>query len=168
MLIPFHIFNVISMLLPARCHKTRACLLRKCGCTVGNNVGLNAAVRIYSPYVEIGHDTWIGSEVVFSTGPQGKVIIGKCCDIGPGVFFVTGSHVIGSPVRRAGDGFCKPILVGNGCWIGTRATILGGATIDDSSVVAAGAVVLPGEYPKHVILAGIPANIIKHCHFNEL
>jgi len=160
-MIPFHIFNLVSRLLPARCHRIRASLLRKCGCVIGKNVRINAAVRIYSPYVEIGHDTWIGPEVVFLTGIQGKVTIGERCDIGPGVCFITGSHHIGSPLRRAGDGYCKPIFVENGCWIGAKSTILGGAIIDGSSIVAAGAVVLPGKYPKHAVLAGVPAKTIK-------
>ena len=39
--------------------------------------------------------------------------------------------------------------------------ILGGATIGSGCIVAAGALVLPAEYPANVLLAGAPATIKK-------
>lgn len=161
MQLPFHLFNVISAVLPARCHVVRAWLLKGCGVAVGRNVCVGAAIRIYGRNLQIGDDTWLSSETAICTGADAPVTIGSRCDIGPSVWFITGSHSVGGPARRAGSGYSKPIVVGSGCWIGGRATILGGASIGEGSVVAAGAVVVPGVYPANVLLAGVPATVKK-------
>lgn len=118
---------------------------------------MNAAVRVYGHFLEIGEETWIGSEVVFWTGPRGPIIIGGRCDVGPAVYFVSGSHDIGGEARRAGRGRADRIEVGDGCWIGCRATILGGAVIGRGCVIASGAVVKSGIYAANLLLAGVPA-----------
>lgn len=52
------------------------------------------------------------------------------------------------------------IVVGNDVWIGSHALIMGGITIGDGAVVAAGAVVVRDVEP-YSIVAGVPARIIK-------
>ena len=52
------------------------------------------------------------------------------------------------------------IIIGNDCWIGRGATILGGVTIGDGCVIAAGSVVTK-SFPDNVIIGGVPAKIIK-------
>ncbi len=52
------------------------------------------------------------------------------------------------------------ILIGNNCWIGDKATILGGVTIGNNVIVAANSVVTK-SIPNNCIVAGIPAKIIK-------
>ena len=67
---------------------------------------------------------------------------------------VTGTHqidLVGSHV--AGLGYSLPISIGDGTWICTSATILGGATIGERSIVAAGAVV-KGVFPANVLIGG--------------
>ena len=54
-----------------------------------------------------------------------------------------------------------PVTIGAGSWIGTGAVILPGAHIGKNTVVAAGAVVLGGEYPDYCVLAGVPAKVVK-------
>jgi maltose O-acetyltransferase len=158
MRLPFHLFNLVSGFLPARCHKLRSYLLRRCGGTVGCNVRLNANVTVYGArFVTIGQDTWISSDTIISGTSSGPVTIGSRCDIGPGVMLVSGSHVLGGHQRRAGPGLSQPIVIGDGCWVGARSLILGGAGIGAGCVVAAGAVVLAGTYPPNVLLAGVPA-----------
>jgi maltose O-acetyltransferase len=157
----FHLFNLASGLLPGRFHAVRAGLLRCCGAAVGGNVSLNASVRVYGNNLEIGADTWLSSESVISTTLEGRVTIGSRCDIGPGVWMITGSHELGPMVRRAGKGTSRPIVIGDGCWIGARSILVGGATVGAGSVVGAGALVLAGDYPPNVLLAGVPAVIKK-------
>jgi len=53
-----------------------------------------------------------------------------------------------------------PVVIGNNVWIGDKATILGGVTIGDGSVIAANAVVTK-DVPAYSIAAGIPAKIIR-------
>ena len=52
------------------------------------------------------------------------------------------------------------IVIGNNVWIGAKVTILDGSKIGNNSVIAAGAVV-KAEFPDNVLIAGVPARIIK-------
>ena len=56
--------------------------------------------------------------------------------------------------------FAKPIIIGDGCWIGANATIIGGVTIGDGAVVAAGAVVTKDVEPNTEV-GGVPARVMK-------
>ena len=52
--------------------------------------------------------------------------------------------------------YAKPIIIEDGVWIAARATVLGGVTIGENAVVAAGAVVTR-DVPPNSIAVGIPA-----------
>jgi acetyltransferase-like isoleucine patch superfamily enzyme len=54
----------------------------------------------------------------------------------------------------------EPIKIGNHVWIGMNSTILKGVTLGDNSIVAAGSVVTK-SFPNNVLIAGVPAKIIK-------
>lgn len=56
--------------------------------------------------------------------------------------------------------FTKPVHIKQGAWIGMGATILPGVSIGRNSIVAAGAVVVR-DVPDDVIVAGVPAKVIK-------
>ncbi len=155
----YHIYNLFSVMLPARPFMLRRWLLRRCGMKVGHDVKISANVRVYDRFLSIGDGTWVGPDCSVHSNRAGPVEIGCNCDVGPGVAFITGSHDIGAPARRAGRGFCRPISVGDGCWIGARALILGGAVVGRGSVVGAGSLVLPGSYPANSVLVGTPAKV---------
>lgn len=110
--------------------------------------------------VRIGTGSWLGLDARLYTHKSSSITIGRECDIGPSVLIVTGSHQIGSTARRAGVGTTLSISIGDGCWLGTRVTVLGGVTIGDGSVVAAGAVVV-NDVPPHALVGGVPAKVIR-------
>lgn len=60
--------------------------------------------------------------------------------------------------------FCKtyaePVAIGNNCWIGAGAIILGGVTLGDNVTVAAGAVVTK-SFRGDCLIGGVPARILK-------
>lgn len=58
------------------------------------------------------------------------------------------------------------VHIGNDCWIGSRAFIVGGVTIGDGAVVLANAVVTK-DVPPYAIVGGIPARIIKYRYSKE-
>lgn len=108
--------------------------------------------------LSVGADAWLSPGVIMYTHPDAAIAIGRNCDIGPFCLFLTGSHMPGDSVRRAGPGTAHPVSVGDGCWIGARTTVLGGATIGSGCVIAAGSVVT-GNIPANSLAAGVPAKV---------
>jgi acetyltransferase-like isoleucine patch superfamily enzyme len=60
-----------------------------------------------------------------------------------------------------------PVTIKKGVWIGCGVTILGGVTIGEYSVVAAGAVVTR-DVPSYSVVAGVPAKIIRKITPEEI
>lgn len=58
-----------------------------------------------------------------------------------------------------GCGLNDDVTIGNDVWLCTASTILGGVTIGDGAVVAAGAVVTK-DVPPYAIVAGVPAKVV--------
>lgn len=57
------------------------------------------------------------------------------------------------------------IVIGNGCWIGVRSTILGGIKLGDGCVVAACACVTK-KFGDDVLVGGVPAKEIKELPYD--
>ena len=153
----FAMFCVNRLFSGTRFFPAKASLLR----FAGHRVGANA--RIVGPIfctgtLWIGEDAWVGRGL--TVHGNGTVTIGSRCDIGPDVTFLTGSHAIGPASRRAGAGRTCDIRVGDGTWIGARATILGDTAIGEGSVIAACACVTR-DTPKNCLLGGVPAAVIR-------
>ena len=58
------------------------------------------------------------------------------------------------------------VVIGNDCWIGQGAFIVGGVTIGDGAVVLAHALVSK-DVPPYAIVGGVPAKIIKYRYDDE-
>ena len=52
-------------------------------------------------------------------------------------------------------------VIGDGCWIGSRAMIMQGVKLGEGAVVATGAVVTQ-DVPPYAIVAGVPAKVMKY------
>jgi len=78
---------------------------------------------------------------------------------GPYVSIHPETHVIADldrPIRQQGV-TGKGIVIGADNWFAAKATILDATTIGSGNVIAAGAVVIAGEYGSRQILGGVPA-----------
>ena len=158
-----HLVNILSILLPAtRLFFIKRLLYSLVGFKFGKDVLICNCIKSYVlGFVEVGDFTWLGRHLDF-TVPKGTFVrIGSNVDVAPYVKFVCGSHSLGPSSKRAGVGHSKSIVIGDGCWIGSSSIILAGAHVGNGSVVAAGAVVLEGRYPDNVLLAGVPAKVMK-------
>jgi acetyltransferase-like isoleucine patch superfamily enzyme len=54
-----------------------------------------------------------------------------------------------------------PIKIGKNVWIGANVTVVPGVCIGNGAIIAAGSVVTK-DVPENVVVAGVPAKVIKH------
>lgn len=88
----------------------------------------------------------------------GNIKIGKGSYIAPNVGIITSNH---STRNLDNHDNAKDIIIGKKCWIGMNSMLLPGTKLEDSTIVAAGAVVNK-EFIGNCIIGGIPAKIIKN------
>ncbi len=129
--------------------------------TIGAYVRLVVGTDIARPgaYIEIGDGCGIGE--FSSVGGSGGVRIGRNTIIGQHFSAHPENHNfadLARPIREQGT-TRKPIAIGEDCWIGARVTVLGGVTIGQGCVIAAGAVVTR-DVPPYSIVAGVPARVV--------
>lgn len=93
---------------------------------------------------------------------EGGVQIGDGCMLGPEVTILSSSHnyLRSKTLPYDNTDVLKPVIVGNGVWIGWGAMVMPGSTIADGAIVAAGAVV-SGAVGEGEVVAGNPARIVK-------
>ncbi len=79
--------------------------------------------------------------------------------IGPNVSIITSGHPI-KPSQRRAFVVARPIVIEKNVWIAAGATIIGGVTVGENSVVAAASVVTK-DVPPNTLVAGNPASVIR-------
>jgi maltose O-acetyltransferase len=95
-----------------------------------------------------------------------SITIGRNTDIGSGCKIIDNDfHPLPYseryPVERLDLLKKRPVVIGEGCFLGANSIILKGTTLGKNVVVGAGSVV-GGTFPDNVIIAGNPARIIKN------
>ncbi len=110
----------------------------------------------YGKNIILGKNVFINSGCCFQD--QGGIEIGNNVLIGQQVVIATINHDL-IPEKRA-NMFAYPVKIKDDVWIGAHATILGGVTIGNGAVVAAGAVVTK-DVPENTVVGGVPAKPIR-------
>jgi acetyltransferase-like isoleucine patch superfamily enzyme len=115
--------------------------------TIGDRLVVNHAVHIgCMQSVTIGNDVLMASGVYVSDHSHGSY---------------TGDNQ--SPPTMPPNKrpiVCKPVVIGDNCWLGERVCVLPGVTIGSGTIVGANAVVT-NDLPENCIAVGIPAKVIK-------
>lgn len=107
--------------------------------------------------IRIGQNVFVNQNCTFYD--LGGLDIGDDVMIGPNVSIITTGHPL-EPSQRRGITIGKPIVIERNVWIAAGAIIIGGVTIGENSVVAAGAVVTK-DIPPNTLVGGNPARIIR-------
>lgn len=130
----------------------------------GKGLSVGPAVFIHSPeLLSLGRGVTFNPFSVVSAA--GGLTLGDDVAIGNNVSILTSNHVIDDPsrtVRQSGLTFAST-QIGSDVWIGAGAVILAGCKLGDGVVVAAQAVVTRNVEP-YVVVAGVPARVIRPRH----
>lgn len=122
---------------------------------VGRGLVIKPNVRVKYPWrLAVGDYCWIGQGAWIDN--LADVVLGSHVCVSQEVYICTGSH---NYRARGFDLIARPILVGDGAWLGARSLLLGGVTVAANAVVAAGSVVTK-DVPAATIVAGQPARPI--------
>lgn len=125
----------------------KASLLRMFGAKVGRGVYIRPRVNIHFPWkLTLGDYCWIGDRCeILNLEP---VTMGDHAALAHDVYLAAGSHDIRSRTMKYAN---KPITIGRGTWIATRAFIGPGVEIGENCVVGACAVVLKSVAPNSIV-----------------
>jgi acetyltransferase-like isoleucine patch superfamily enzyme len=107
--------------------------------------------------IRVGRNVFVNQNCTFYD--LGGLDIADDVMIGSNVSIITSGHPI-EPSRRRDGVIAKPIAIERNVWIAAGATIIGGVTIGENSVVAAGSVVTR-DVPPNSLVGGNPARIIR-------
>src|SRR6202012_940416 len=107
--------------------------------------------------IRVGRNVFVNQNCTFYD--LGGLDIGDDVMIGPNVSLITASHALAPSQRRAVT-IGKPIVIERNVWIAAGATIIGGVTVGETSVVAAGSVVTR-DVPPYPLVGGNPARVIR-------
>lgn len=102
--------------------------------------------------VSIGPHTIIGRRCLLDSRGS-PITIGRNVNISSQAILVCGKHDVQSPTFESGF---APIVVHDYAWVSLRSIVLGGVTIGEGAIVAAGAVVTKDVEP-FAIVGGSPA-----------
>lgn len=149
---------------------------------LGKNVRLSGWLTVlYGGKISIGDYTIVGNKSVIQAFDN--IEIGSYVMISPDVFILDNNNhsifaqdrlvdMLGSAdFNEVGidntNYMHSPVKIGDHVWIGRRSMILKGVTIGDRAIIAAGSVVTK-NVPKDVIVAGVPAKVVKKIEPNNV
>lgn len=131
--------------------------------TLGHDVRLapNSSYR-NGERIELGDQVQIGEYTALWAGKSTSwVRVGARTTFGPSCYvtaadygLAAGTRIIDQPMSE------RDVIIGEDCWIGTKAVITAGVTLGDGCVIGAGSVVTK-DVPAGAIAAGAPARVIK-------
>jgi acetyltransferase-like isoleucine patch superfamily enzyme len=112
-------------------------------------------VEVSHPWrLKVGRNTIVGPGTLLDA--RGTITLGDNVNISSDTRVQTAKHEVQDPQFTASF---APVTIEDRVWVGLSAVILGGVTIGEGAVVAAGSVVTR-DVPPYTIAAGVPARVI--------
>ena len=122
-------------------------------------------IRIEQPFhcdfwkrVSVGEDFFANYNFTILAGNY--VTIGDHVMFGPNCGIYAAGHPFSVEERNSWLEYAWPVTIGNNVWIGGHVSIVGGVTIGDNSIIAAGSVVTK-DIPANVLAGGNPCRVIR-------
>lgn len=159
----------------------RRVIWRALACRLGHGVQIGSYVGFkHLETFEIGDGVFIGAQSYLQGRFDGRCVIGHHVWVGPQSYFDArdlliedyvgwgpGAKVLGSTHTGRPSGVpllktdleIKPVRIRTGADIGMNAVILPGVTVEQGSIVGAGAVVTK-DVPAFAVVAGVPARFL--------
>ncbi|MGF1735376.1 sugar O-acetyltransferase [Photobacterium satsumensis] len=152
--------NAVKAMQEAQTNEERTLAQRHLFGSVGDNVAIQTGFRCeYGFNISIGDNTFINWDCIALDCDE--IIIGANVLFGPRVGLYTANHAIDAKERAFGGCYSDKIVIGENVWIGGDVTVIGGVTIGDRAIIAAGAVVTK-DVPANTIVGGNPAKVLRH------
>lgn len=122
---------------------------------------LPASSGLYPPVqIDMGSNITIGENVIInhslSCMARGGIVIENDVMISPQATILTANH----DLQDHWILLCKPVHIRKNAWIGARAVLLPGVTVEENAIVAAGSVVTKDVAP-YAVVGGNPAKVIR-------
>ena len=131
-------------------------LLKLFGAKIGRGVVIKPKVNIKYPWnLEIGNFSWIGEEVWIDN--LDNIKIGNNCCVSQGAMLLCGNH---NYKKTTFDLVTKPITLQDGSWVGAKAIVCPGITLEENSILTVGSVANT-NLNSNEIFQGNPAKKIK-------
>jgi acetyltransferase-like isoleucine patch superfamily enzyme len=133
--------------------------------SIGRKVVVGANSWLYTDgpeaLLEIGEETRMSGHCVLSAAHH--VRLGRAVLLGRNVYIADHNHGTAAPdlpiLAQPLEGI-RPVLIGDGAWIGQNCVILGGVTVGAGAVVGANSVVLD-DVPPRSVAVGAPARVVR-------
>ena len=133
-----------------------------------NNTKNDVKFDIYSQYVNntkmiIGKNVSSVGTKIHICEDNAELIIGDDCMLSYGVeIWPSDAHtIVDKDTKKLLNRVCKPVIIGNHCWLGCKAIITKNARLPNNTIVGAGSVVCKPFEQEYIAIAGNPAKIVK-------
>ena len=136
---------------------------------LGDNVWLDGKIAIAfaarfadHPLLEIGDNTSIGHNCILNVGK--RISIGRNCLFSGDTLVMDSNGHPADPLTRWADKppdpeDVRPVVIGDGVWVGAHCIIFPGVRIGEGSVISAGSIVRT-HVPPFSVVAGNPAKVM--------
>lgn len=120
----------------------------------------------YTPQTTIGNHVSIGNR--FSALSAAPIVIGDNCLIASDVLITSESHGTDPELTLSYTDLplnAKKVVIGEGCWLGEKVSVMPGVELGERCIVASNSVVTK-SFPKATMIGGIPAKVIKTYNYD--